>query len=70
MDRLTPAERIDLKADMERASQLRRMHRPLSGSGLASHALEPHDRQAIESALARYPMLVEMVRRLSEEETQ
>lgn len=69
IDRLTPAERIDLKADMERVKEL-----DLAGSDplgdprrLSSSDLHEDVRRTVDAALWRYPVLVELVRRLSEE---
>ena len=70
MDRLTPAERIDLKADLERVREL-----DLAGSDplgnprrLSSSDLHEDVRRTVEVALWRYPVLVELARRMSEEE--
>mgnify|MGYP001568002062 CR=1 FL=1 len=60
---LTPAERIDLKADMELTSQLAGFC--ISERDMVNYRLSSHEQENIEMALRRYPVLVELVRRLS-----
>lgn len=71
MDKLTPAERIDLKADEAR---IKALHRPfrrdavgdILHEGRVFGVVSIEQAQELQIILDRYPVLVELVRRLSE----